>query len=159
MGFSLKENEKKFLLLFFIGFAALYLLVQALPIEFALEGIASFETQALNYAGVAASSSQTIVFTPSMEFEIIKDCSGLLMVGLLAALLFSSSSDHRKSLSTLLLFAPLLLAFNLLRLFATLFVGAQYGQQIMDAVHFALWIVDSLIVLLIWWKSQPSPFT
>lgn len=165
MNFSLQEGEKKFLIVFLGSFTALYLIVQILPIAPLLEGLASLEAKMLNFAGANASSAQTIIFTPSMEFEIIRDCSGLVMIALLAALLLASNAnvpklkpDPGNSLKTLLFFAPLLLAFNVLRLLATLFVGAQLGRGVLEAVHFSLWIVDSVVVLLIWAKSQQMIF-
>ncbi len=169
MDFSLQKQEKKFLALFLSSFAALYLLVQALPIDSLLEKLTALEVALLNFAGVAASSTQTTIFTPSIEFEIVRDCSGLVMASLLAALLFASKPNQKISwknnsnywqgaLKTLLLFAPLLLAFNVLRLWVTLFAGAHYGQSTLDAVHFTLWIVDSAVVLLVWMHSQKLSF-
>jgi len=148
----LSQIEKNFLLKFFAGFSLLYLLVQILPLEAFLQWLASTEAVLLNSAGVNALASATIISTPAIEFEIIRDCSGLLMVALLAALLYATNS--RNSLKTLLLFAPLLVAFNLFRLLITLFVGTRFGSGALEAVHFSLWIVDSLIVLLIWARAE-----
>lgn len=144
----ISEKEKKFLLVFFASFAALYLAVQLLPINFFLNWLAGTEAELLKFLGVQATAGQALVFTPTAEFEIIRDCSGLVMVALLAALLLATGS--KKIFGTLALFAPLLVIFNVFRLLATLFVGARFGSAALEAAHFSFWIADTALVLLIW---------
>lgn len=146
--FSLQEKEKKFLLVFFSSFALLYLLVQLLLPQKYLEMLAATQVVLLNFFGVASSSFGTIVFANSGEFEIVSDCSGFVMVALLASLLLATGA--RNFWKKLLVFGALLLAFNALRLFFTLFVGARFGQGVLEAVHFTLWIVDAAVVLGLW---------
>ena len=146
--FSLAKREKKFLLVFFLSFAALYLLVQLLVPEKYLELIAAVQAGLLQNAGVASSSFGAIVFANSAEFEIVRDCSGFVMVALLASLLLATGAKNYWK--KLVLFGLVLLAFNILRLFLTLFVGARFGQQALEATHFTLWIVDAGVVLALW---------
>jgi len=85
-------------------------------------------------------------------FEIIADCTGLVMVVLLFALLYSTESKADKP-RELAFYAPFLLAFNLVRLFATLLAHYHLGEAGFEAVHAALWFVDSGVVLWCWSRA------
>ncbi len=150
MEFKLAEQEKTFILKFLISFAVLFAAVLALPLAPLLEWIAQTEAGWLSSAGIDAFAEGPVVHANGAEFEIVNECSSLVMVALLAALLFAGGkkSDWR----ALAIGAPLLFAFNLLRLFATMAVGAAWGAAATDSVHYLLWLVDSALVLGIWFE-------
>jgi len=99
--------------------------------------------------GFAVSQNASLLFVEGVPFEIVADCTGLMMVFLLLALLWATPVDENRRLRAFLVWTPFLLGLNLLRMFITLFVGVS-APQLMDAAHVALWFVDSGAVVLIW---------
>ncbi len=155
----LAGKEVAFLKKFFLSFAALFAVVLAAPLQPLLEFIAGAQSQFLNFFGVAAVSIGANVFAGQMAFEIVNECSSLLMLSLLVALLYANEGRKKINFAHAIAFAfPLLFAFNLLRLALTIAAGAVYGRAVLEAVHFSLWIVDALVVLALWLKlANPLP--
>ena len=138
----------KFLPLYFIPF---FLISRVIPLGFLTDLIASTESFFLSSAGVANTLRASFIFTTAINYEIVAECTGLSMVILLFALLYSAELDNKKRVKTMLFFTPILLFFNLLRLFAVLWLGAKLGQQGLDYAHPAFWFVDAAIVFAIWY--------
>ncbi|MEW5955285.1 MAG: archaeosortase/exosortase family protein [Candidatus Micrarchaeota archaeon] len=136
----------KFLVLFFVPFTALHF-VDASLLNAA---VASSEHAALSFLGYDAAASGSDLFVDGTHFRIVVDCTGLVLVLLLFALLFATPLKNAVRLRALAVFAPFLLFFNLLRLLLTLSVGAVLGQAALEAVHVLLWFVDSAVVFFIW---------
>ena len=150
--FLFGQKAKEFLLRFFVAFAALFLLVEAIKLPFLYEAIASFEAAALSSFGIAAVSQGAFIHATNASFEIVAECSGLVMVSMLAALLFASKAKN--SLQWLVAGGVFLFLFNLLRLFATLYAGVAWGPYALDVVHALLWFVDAGVVVAIWGKAE-----
>jgi exosortase/archaeosortase family protein len=145
-------NPIAFLAKFAASFAALYAIVLWLPLGAWLEFVAAVEAKLVTTASVPATSAATTIACASQQFEIVAECSGLVMVSLLASLLYATGA--RNAGKTLLWAAPALIAFNLLRLFGTLYLACTLGAFALEPTHFAFWIVDALAVLAIWAYSQ-----
>ncbi len=128
-----------------------YALLHVVPMEPLLDAIAAIESAMLNALGVASVRFGAVLSSNAAWFQIVPDCSGLVMVFLLLGLLWST--PVRRPLRHFLVFAPLLLAWNLVRLFLVLYAGGIYGQTAVEALHVGLWFVDAGIVLGIWWKA------
>ena len=137
----------KFLPLYFIPF---FLISRVLPLAFLNNLTASIESFLLTTAGVANQLNAPLIFTQALNYEIVAECTGLSMVILLFALLYSTEITDKKKLKTLFVFTPILLLFNLLRLFTLLWLGAKLGQQGLDYAHPAFWFVDAGIVFFVW---------
>lgn len=120
------------------------------------EAIAAFESAALAALGYANERAGALIFAKggnTNAFEIIVDCSGLVMIIMFLALYYATpnfAKNKNKPPRSPWIYLPLLFAFNLARLLATLVVGVRLGGSAMEATHFALWVVDSLVVLACW---------
>ena len=113
-----------------------------------LEWIAGTQANWLYSAGIDAFAEGSVVHANGSQFEIVNECSSLVMIALLAALLFAGGK--KSDWKALAIGVPLLFAFNLLRLFATIAIGASFGDGALDPVHYLLWIVDAGLVLAVW---------
>lgn len=145
------ERAKEFLVRFFPVMAVLYALILLIPLPWLYSGIASLEAGFLNGAGIYSVSDGALIHTGAASFEIVAECSGLVMVAMLIALFYASKTRKWNWLIGGIVF---LLLFNLLRLFATLYAGAAFGQGALDVVHPALWFVDAGLVLAVWAKAE-----
>ncbi len=158
---SLRESEKRFLLKFFSIFFALFLLLKladAAPIVSnaagaAKETVAATEQFLLQSSGFQISRTGATLFNQGGQYDIIIECTGLVLVILLISLLYSTDVKKQRKRRALLLYTPFLLVFNVARLYATLWTGMAIGTQAMDVVHPLLWIVDSLLVLFLWSRA------
>lgn len=148
--FSARERDflAKFLIIFFLPFAALHFIDASLLTT----AVAYAEKILLSLLGYAAASIGDDLFVDGTHFKIVVDCTGLVLVLLLAALLFATPLKNEKRLRVLLIFTPFLLTFNLLRLLLTLSVGAVLGQPALEATHVLMWFVDSAVVFFIWMR-------
>lgn len=149
----LKKSELEFLGRFFLLFFIPYILLHVADVSPLSSAIAGVESSALSAAGFPASSSGSLLFVGESVYEIVPDCTGLVMVILLFALLYSTPLDSNRRLRGLLVFTPLLLAFNLARLAVTLLTGAWFGPTALEGAHVLLWFVDSAVVLLAWGRA------
>lgn len=150
MAFWTKENALflvKFLVLFFVPYA----FIHVVDLSAVNEAVAGVQGAMLNAAGLPTAVQGThlaiTVGGRQAFFNMIIDCSGLMMVILFFALLYSTPIK-RGRLKWLLAFTPLLLAFNAVRLFVTIAAAVLYNA--FEVVHMALWFVDSAVVLLCW---------
>ncbi len=155
-----KSAFSGFALRFAVFFGVPYALLHLLPLTPLLEVLAELESALLQWAGVESVRFGAVLSSNVAWFEIVPDCSGLVMVILLGALLWST--PVRQPERFFVVFAPALFAFNVVRLFAVLYVGGVFGQGPLDAVHLGLWMVDAGIVLALWWTafsrgSKPAP--
>ena len=148
----LSGTEKRFLARFFVIFFSLFAAIHFVDLSFLSRAVAQVEFHLLSLAGVHAVLQGELLVAGSTPFLFVVDCTGLVMVVLFAALLHSNELESRRRVRALLLYSPLLLAFNLVRLFATLIVGA-FAPPLFWAVHALLWFVDSGVVLLAWHKA------
>ncbi len=117
------------------------------------EAIASFESSALAALGYANERAAAFIFANGSAFEVIVDCSGIVMIIMFLALYYSTGNlakNKNKLPRSPWVYLPLLFLFNLARLLATLVVGISFGGSAMEVTHFALWFVDSGVVLACW---------
>jgi exosortase/archaeosortase family protein len=158
---SLRESEKQFLAKFFAIFFALFLLLKAMDVapvvssafELVKTGVAATEQALLQGTGFSVSRQGDTLFHGAQAFQIVMECTGLVLVALLVALLYSTNVKKQRKHRALLIYTPFLLVFNVARLYATLWTGITIGIPAMDIVHPALWIVDSLLVLFLWARA------
>ncbi|MDP2717150.1 MAG: exosortase/archaeosortase family protein [Candidatus Micrarchaeota archaeon] len=146
-----KTTLAGFLLRMAAFFGVPYLLLHIVPLDPLLDAIAAIESALLKAAGVASTQFGAVLSSNAAWFQIVPDCSGLVMVFLLAGLLWSTPVKRPKRV--FIVFAPLLLAWNLVRLFLVLYAGGVLGQTVQDVLHVGLWFVDAGIVLGIWWMA------
>ncbi|MFH1199710.1 MAG: archaeosortase/exosortase family protein [Candidatus Micrarchaeota archaeon] len=148
----LSKKEKAFLAKFLALFALLFSMVWLFDLPPLNAALAFAEGELLSHAGVPAIVGGNIIAVGGLSARIVNECSGLVMVALLVALLYSHDIPRKSRLRALAVFVPFLLAFNALRLFATLYVFFAANAWF-DAVHVALWLVDSAVVLACWYVA------
>ncbi|MBI5226750.1 hypothetical protein HY994_05990 [Candidatus Micrarchaeota archaeon] len=148
-----KSSFAGFALRFAFFFGIPYALLHVLPLGGFLDVIAFIESVGLHALGVASVVFGSFLSANSAWFQIVSDCSGLVMVSLLFGLLWSTPVAKTVRERFFLRWAPLLLVYNLVRLLVVLYVGGTLGMRAMDAVHLGLWLVDAALVLGIWWKA------
>lgn len=149
--FSLSAKERRFLALFLISFVVLYALIHILPLQFLDVFVANAEASILSSAGHAAVTQGTTLFVGKAAFEIVVDCSGLVMMIMFFSLLYSTGV--KITWQKLLKYFAFFFVFNLIRLAFTLAVSADYGNAALDVVHPVLWFVDSGVVFAAWAKE------
>ncbi len=148
----LREHEKSFLAKFFILFSALYAILFFVDLPPLNSAVAGIETAILRASGVPVSLDGTTLQYGGYSARIVNECSGLVMVALLAALLFSSDIPEKRRWRAMAIFSPLLLLFNVARLYATLYVFFSI-HPFFEMTHVFLWFVDSAVVLACWYHS------
>lgn len=149
----LKKQEKTFLLRFALLFFLPFIAVHALDLDVINSAVAATESTMLNAIGYQTTLDGTGLAVEGKEFKIVTDCSGVVLVILLFALLYATLLKEKKRRKTLLWATPFLLCFNLLRLLLTLAAGAVLGQLALDIIHPLMWFVDSGVVLFIWMRA------
>lgn len=143
------NREKSFFVKFIAAFFLLYALLYVFDLRFLTNFIASVQSQALALTGFPNSLDGSVISIPGRAvFEVVRECTGLVMIFMLAALLYATRT--KSSLYYFAIFAPLLFVFNVVRLFATFYVGASLGIQAMEVAHVLLWFVDAAAVFFLW---------
>lgn len=156
--FSKQGTPLQFLSRFLLVFLPLYALIELSTIyysnNFLTQIIATTQSQILNAIGINVIQIGNILTTKNATFEIIPDCTGFMLIAMLAALLYATRSvTNEYKLNVLLLGGAALLIFNLIRLATTIYIFVNFGQTVFEITHLLLWIIDSLIVLAIWYYS------
>lgn len=144
------EFLAKFLPLYFIPF---FLAARVIPLEWLTNIIAAIESSLLTILGTPNTLSASNIFTSNVQFIIVPECTGLSMVILLFALLYATKINENKKLNALKVYTPILLLFNIFRLFLVLWLGSNYGNSTLNYAHPAFWFVDAGIVFAIWFKT------
>ncbi|MFH1443261.1 MAG: archaeosortase/exosortase family protein [Candidatus Micrarchaeota archaeon] len=149
----LQKGETEFLTRFFLIFFGLFAVLKIADLSSLLELIAGIEYSLAILAGIPATLSAPAIMLNTSSVEIVAECSGFVMIILLAALLWSTNIPNGRRIRYMLVFSPFLFVFNILRIFATLLTLNSH-PSLFEFVHISLWFVDSAIVLLIWMKAQ-----
>ncbi|VVB67225.1 Transmembrane exosortase (Exosortase_EpsH) [Candidatus Norongarragalina meridionalis] len=144
-----KPSPIEFVLKFALLFGIPYILIHVVDIGLATNAVASVEAAMFRTGGFAVSQNAALLFVEGFPFEIVADCTGLMMVFLLLALLWATPVEEKRRVRAFLIWTPFLLGFNLLRMFVTLYVGFS-APSLMDVAHVVLWFVDAGVVILIW---------
>lgn len=138
-----------FLAKFGVFFSIPYALIHVVDMRTITDFIAGAESALLSAAGVGNSVSGSLISAPPQAYEIVPDCSGFVLISAFAALAFASRTTLRKQTVSIALFSPVLFAFNILRLFATLWVGVR-ASPYLEAAHLSFWFIDGALVMLLW---------
>jgi exosortase/archaeosortase family protein len=142
----------RFLSSFFLVYAAIYSADVFVPgVFFPLEqAVAAIEAALLSAIGIQAAVYGATVFAAGISFSMAIECTSLVMASMLFCLLYATRQPAEKTFRALLLWVPVLFAFNLLRVLLTAYVDIAYGSAAFEFVHALLWFADSLAVVLIW---------
>jgi len=145
-----KEFRRKaifFLAKFFLIYAGLQALVLLLPISALLLPIAAMEA---SWLGLQAQGN--IILFDSHNFEIAENCSGLVSISVLAAIIFSlSRPELRKKIALLAFGAAILFPLNLLRVYLVLLAAISFNPEMAETLHIATWFITSAIIIALWY--------
>ncbi|MBU1198047.1 archaeosortase/exosortase family protein [Candidatus Micrarchaeota archaeon] len=128
----------------------MFLVLIALDLSFLTQAIASIQRDMLGHVGTYVTQDGSSLQFGHYVVHIVAECSGFVMVILLAALLWSTPIPERKRWKALVLLTPFLLLFNLARLWLTILVFF-YVFPYFEIVHVSLWFIDSALVLGLWY--------
>lgn len=150
-GAWLSKKQRDFAISFTLLSLAAFALIKILPLAPLNNAVAGAQQGILSSLGFNVMRDGTTLVVGNAAFDIVSECTGLVMIAIFLALLYSTGLklEHSK----IALYLAFFFVFNLARLAVTLAVGAQYGLNVLDVVHPVLWFVDSGIVFGAWAKE------
>ena len=151
---EVSEFKKKailFLIKFFVIYAVLQFLILALPIGFIENGIAEIEASAIG----GKAEGNVIEFdnaTATHSFQIVPNCTGLVGISVLAAIIFALRKPKlNKKIALLAIGAAILFPLNLLRVYFVLWISIVYSPEIGEILHITTWFIAAGAILVIWY--------
>ncbi len=162
-------DEKRFILRFLAAFFLLYAAIHA--IDYALPGllyplqrlVALSLVPLLSAVGITATAQGITVVAGAAKYSMAIECTGLVMMALLASALYASEMKMRAVAYALAFYAPFLFAFNIARVLFAVWAETTLGAGAFDPAHVLLWFADAVVVVLVWahvilgWgKEKPS---
>jgi len=136
-----------FLTKFFAIYAVLQLLILFAPLGPLKEFIASVEAGLLG-----AEAYGSLVILGGHRFEIVANCTGLMGISVLAAIIFSlRQPETRKKLALVGAGTLVLFPLNIVRVYFVLLAATAFGAEIAEALHVVSWFGVSAAILLLWY--------
>lgn len=86
------------------------------------------------------------------QVQIIDECTGVLEIVIYTAAVLAYPTTWRKKLWGILLGAPAIYTFNVIRIIVLLIVGA-YSQKVFDFLHLYFWQVTLIIIIATIWVA------
>ena len=147
---GIPEFKKKaiiFLIKFFVIYAILQFLILALPIGFIENGIAEIEANA-----IGEGAEGNLIELEGHSFQIVPNCTGLVGISVLAAIIFAlRKPELKKKLALLAIGALILFPLNLLRVYFVLWASIAFNPEIGETLHMATWFIAAAAILVIWY--------
>ncbi len=132
---------------FFLVYAVLQFLILEIPLDNLENFVAATEAGLL---GLKATDN--MVLFNSHRFEIVANCTGLMSVSVLAAIVFSlRKPGMKKKIALLALGALALMPLNLLRVYLVLLAAISFNPEAAATLHTATWFATSAAILLLWY--------
>jgi len=147
---AIKGFQKK-ALVFLVKFFAVYGILQAIiifaPLQPLLEFIASTEAGFLGTQAIG-----NVVSFNGHNFEIVPNCTGLMGISVLAAIVFSlRKPELKKKICLFALGAAILFPVNLLRVYLVLLSARAFNPEAVENLHIATWFITSAIIIALWY--------
>jgi exosortase/archaeosortase family protein len=140
------KKQALFLVKFFAIFFVLQAIILFLSLNFLEQSLASFEAGLL---GLQVNGNT--VFVNGNSFSVDANCTGLLSVAILAAIVFSLRKPKlEKKFLVFFVSGALLLLLNVPRLFFVLWAAKEYGVSVAEAVHELSWFSTGIFILFFW---------
>ena len=144
---NFKHKATLFLIKFFLIYAILQTIILMAPLEPLQNSIAEFEAGLL---GLEAEGNTIPV--NSNRFEIVANCTGLMSISVLAAIIFSLRKPELKK--KIMLFAAgaiILFPLNLLRVYLVIVTATTINPELAEILHTITWFTTSAIILAMWY--------
>ena len=136
-----------FLVKFFVIYSVLQTAILLAPLDPLKGGIASLEAGALGLE----SEGNKIYFKGGIA-EIVANCTGLMSISVLAAIVFSLKKPaFKKKTGLFAVGAALLFPLNLLRVYFVLLAAIAFELETFETIHTATWFAMSAAILLLWY--------
>lgn len=137
-----------FLAKFFIVYLVLQYLILLAPLDGLKNGIAATEAMLL---GVEADGN--ILSLNGHAFEIVANCTGLVGISVLAAIIFSlKKPELRKKAVLFAIGAAILFPLNIVRVYLVLLVASAVNPGMAETLHIATWFATSALIILVWYS-------
>jgi exosortase/archaeosortase family protein len=149
----LRKSELDFLAKFLFLFSIPFALLNAIPLEWLEENLATGIGGILSTAGVRNFVAGSRLFLPNIVVRIVPECLGFVMPIALLALLYSTPVNRKNRIASGLFGAIVFPLTNVLRLIAVSYAGAVYGTVASETLHILSWFLDAGIVFMLWKKS------
>jgi exosortase/archaeosortase family protein len=151
-------DEKRFVVRFLAAFFLLYIAIHAT--DYALPGllyplkrlVALSLVPLLSAVGITATAQGTAVVAGAAKYAMAIECTGLVMVALLASALYASEMKPKTIARALVFYAPFLFAFNIARVLFAVWAETALGAGAFDPAHALTWLADSAVVVLVWYR-------
>jgi len=142
--------EKKalvFLVKFFAIYSVLQYLIIAMPLAWLKQWIAGFEAGMLGLEAVG-----NAILLQGHRFEIVANCTGLMGISVLAAIIFSLRRPGLKAKAVVFAFGALILfPLNLFRVYLVLLAATVWGAGVAETLHVFTWFTTSALILGLWY--------
>jgi len=145
----MKEINKTimFLVKFTVIFSVLHYLVWTIPTEVLQNFIALFQSNLLGL-----NIQNNLLFLENQRVLINPSCTGLVSISIIAAIIFSLRKPEIKQKIQIFLVAGIIMFFlNLLRIYFVLWVGINFGQELIGIVHEISWMTTALFIIGLWY--------
>lgn len=147
---EVKDFNRKaiiFLIKFFLIYAVLQTIILAAPIGFLKEFVALTEANALGFE-----AEGNIILFNEHRFEIVANCTGLMSISVLAAIVFSLRKPSlKKKLGLFGVGTAILFPLNLFRVYLVLLAAVSFNPGIAENLHVATWFGTSAAIMILWY--------
>jgi len=140
----------KFNLLLIPFYAIIYFDVSFYPAQTAFADFLASILRLLNYP-VSTSDFLMFIGEDRYPIDISRDCIGWKSAYSLFALVFATPGKIKDKSKFLLVWIPVLLVVNVLRVLTVMLIGLNFGVQYLELVHTFLWQEVMIIVLILVW--------
>ena len=146
---NFKQKSAIFLVKFFFIYAILQASILLIPLEPLQNSIAGFEASALGLKAIG-----NVIEYESHGFEIVANCTGLMSISVLAAIIFSlRKPDLKKKLLFFATGAIVLFPLNLVRIYLVIRAAMVLGVEFSETLHVLTWFTTSALILATWYYS------
>lgn len=145
---KIKENKTiLFLVKFGVIFSVLHILVWAVPTSFLQNWIALLQA---NFFSLPLQNN--LIELSQRQILINPSCTGLISISILAAIIFSlSKPEMKKKIQIFVLAAIIMFFLNLLRIYFVLWIGLNYGEDLIGLMHEISWMTTALFIIGLWY--------
>ncbi|MBN1160106.1 MAG: exosortase/archaeosortase family protein [Candidatus Diapherotrites archaeon] len=142
-----KNNSLDFVLRFFAIYLCLYATLFVLVQTHIVTGFTELESNLLNGTRVS-----NFVILSNYSYEITPSCIGIVSVSMIFGLTFAIRKISLENKAKIAGFGSIvLLGFNILRVFYSIYLGSAKGPQIAQNAHTISWFFMGAMVLFVWY--------
>ncbi len=143
----LDKKTVLFLVKFGLIFSVLHFLVWSLPLTFLENWIALLQANLFHLP-----LNENMIFLSEQRILINPSCTGLISISILAAIIFSlSRPEIKQKIKIFLAAAAIMFVLNLIRIYFVLWIGINFGENLIGIVHEISWMTTALFIIALWY--------